>query len=190
MDQHQSAPGPTQTAAVATASHRSFLASLPHIWVIAYFDCAGLVNPVKHFQGVAVYISPFSTWDHLGNPPRFLGIPEGWDCGTLMGRTHLQPLFYFTSLFFQYHPNMIYVLIISQIREATKRVQAHSESTCGSAAPNSWFYYKLVRKLLWVTMPDPPNITSQIFRNSLEIWGAVKTRTTQITRMFFFPKPS
>lgn len=27
MDQHQSAPGPTQTAAVATASHRSFLAS-------------------------------------------------------------------------------------------------------------------------------------------------------------------
>lgn len=35
-------------------------------------------------------------------------------------------------------------------------------------------------------MPDPPNITSQSFKKSLEISGAVETRTTQITRMFVF----
>lgn len=71
MDQHQSPPGPTQTAAAATASRTdlrlcSCLLFPSNEPVIACFYGTGLVNPVKHFLGVAVYISPFSTWNYLG----------------------------------------------------------------------------------------------------------------------------
>lgn len=85
MDQHQSPPGPTQAAAaaaVATASRTDLRLLFPsNERVIACFYGTGLVNPVKHFRGVAVYVSPFSTWNYLELPfLSFLGIPEGWGC--------------------------------------------------------------------------------------------------------------